>query len=188
MDLSITVQYVDRKENLRALGLGEDFGSCLCCSGSSGLTAPLCLPPFSKPQGWVEIGVRVSATEFSSLPSVPRACQEAAWVFPWCWHIRCLQGDRVGDIMLGLVRTKRLFKKKNNSRYCHFLLKSQLYFTSIESGHKLSGTYSIELRTVFQKCFPHLQNEKDNLEYSFAKCVPKNLEICWEEEKDSAVN
>lgn len=119
-DLNTIVQYVDRKENY-ALVWERTSGSWLCCSGYSGLIPPL-LPLtrllFTKPWRWVGFRVRVSATKFSSLPSLPRVSQWAggSMGFPWPWHIWCLPGDGVGEIRLGLVGPKRLFKKKQTKK------------------------------------------------------------------------
>ena len=143
--------------------MGEDFRFMTLLFRKFRIDSPV-LPLtrllFTKPWGRVEFRVRVSATKFSSLPSLPRASQwtGGSMGFPWPWHIWCLPGDGVGEIMLGLVGPKRLLKKKKKkpSQYCHFFLKSQLYFTSIEGGHKLSATYSTELRTIVFKCFLHL--------------------------------
>ena len=142
-DLNTTVQYVDRRENC-VLMWERISGSWLLFrkfrtdspSAASHLSTRLL---FTKPLGWVEFKARVSATNFGFLHSLqgPHNRHTAAW-FPLALA-HCPQGDRVGEIMLGLVGPKRLLK--NTWRKCFVISNLNHNFISIEGGHKPSPTH-----------------------------------------------
>lgn len=135
------------RENFRFMTAQEIQGRFPLC----------CLPPLYQDPFYKALGVsRVQSKSQLQISAPCTPCQgplyrhKAAW-FPWAL-VPCPQGDGIGESMLGPVGPKRLLK--NTSKYCHFLLKSQLHFISIESGHKPSPTP--ELRTTVFKCFLHL--------------------------------
>ena len=138
--------------------VGEDF-RFTTAQEIQGRFPLCCLPPLHQAPVYKALGVSGVYSESQLQISAPcTQCQgplhrhKAAWL-PLAL-VPCPQGVGIGEIMLGLVGPKRLLK--NTSKYCHFLLKSQLHFISIESGHKPSPTHSTELRTTVFKCFLHL--------------------------------